>query len=423
MDLLDYDERMAILLQEVQGERHGEFFFPTLAGVAFSNNPFRWTTRIRREDGFLRLVWGLGTRAVERVSHDYPRMVALSHPDLRPEVGAAQIRRYSQHATDVVNLAENRYETKAVADLLSMDFPSAKLLVSVQRDDYLQPPVAYDPSVSPDDLVLTFDNLLTKTRFVPLMKSILSRLDERFGRHVDVEFTADILPGYPEPEFLVHLLQCRPQASRDPGFAVEIPTTVSEADILFTADRLVPQGTVGRIRHIVFVDPRSYARIPDEATRLQIARVVGHLNRCLDKKSFILMGPGRWGSANLDLGVKVSYADIYNTAMLIEIGLSDGGSAPEASYGTHFFQDLVEAGIYPLALFPDQGESLFNWKFLLGSPNILARLLPDFRGYADHVRVIDVPAASGGRMLEVIMDGESSQALAYLRRYPVARGR
>ncbi len=417
MGLLDYDERMAILLQEVQGERHGDFFFPTLAGVAFSNNPFRWTTKIRREDGFLRLVWGLGTRAVDRVAHDYPRMVALSHPSLRPEVGATEIKRYSQHLVDVINLAENQFQTLPIPGLLSMDFPSARQLVSVDRGGYLQPLLTYDLSISPRDLVLTFENLLAKTQFVPLMKAILGTLSERFGRHVDVEFTADIVSNYPQPDFMVHLLQCRSQASHEVGEAVEIPTTISEADTLFTADRLVPQGRVQRIRYIVFVDPEGYAHLPDETTRLQVARVVGKLNQVLEKKRFVLMGPGRWGSANIDLGVKVTYADIYNAAMLIEIGLSDGGSAPELSYGTHFFLDLVETEIHPLALYPDQGETVFNWRFFRESPNVLAALVPDCAQYADYVRVIDVSAVAQGRLLEVIMDGDKSQALAYLRYY------
>jgi hypothetical protein len=415
MGLLDYDERMAILLQEVEGERHGDYFYPTLAGVAFSDNPFRWTSKIRREDGFLRLVWGLGTRAVDRVAHDYPRMVALSHPDLRPEVGANQIKRYSQHCADVINLVENEFQTKPVTDLLSMDFPSARLLVSVDRGEYLQPPLAYDPDVLPQNLVLTFENLLTRTRFVSLMKSLLKTLADRFGRHVDVEFTAEIIPGHPQPQFCVHLLQCRPQASQESVEAIRIPTTVSEADILFTADRLVPQGRVQRIEYVIFVDPEGYARLRDETTRLQVARLVGTLNKVLDTKRFILMGPGRWGSNNPDLGVKVTYADIYNTAMLIEIGLSDGGSAPEASYGTHFFQDLVEAEIYPLALYPGQGEVVFNWRFFRGSPNVLGDLLPGYARYADTIRVIHVPEVSNGRLLEVIMDGESNQALGYLR--------
>ena len=345
-------------------------------------------------------------------------MVALSHPTLRPEVSAAEIKRYSQHFAEVINLAKNKAEVKAVTDLLTMDFPSARLLVSVDKGGYVQPPLAYDPGVPARDLVLTFDNLLTRTQFVALMKQILRTLSDRFGRHVDVEFTASIVPGYPEPDFVVHLLQCRPQASQQAGRRVEVPTTVSEADTVFTADRLVPDGRVQGIRYVVFVDPEAYNHLPDETTRLQLARVVGKLNQVLEKKSFILMGPGRWGSANIDLGVKVTYADIYNTAMLIEIGLSDGGSAPEASYGTHFFQDLVEARIFPLALFPDQGDTVFNWDFFRNSPNALADLLPTGAPYADYIRVIDVPSASDGQLLEVIMDGESSQAIAYLRQHP-----
>jgi hypothetical protein len=249
------------------------------------------------------------------------------------------------------------------------------------------------------------------------MKTILQTIEGCFGRHVDVEFTADIVTGYPQPEFTIHLLQCRPQAHREAAAAFQVPTTVAEADTLFAGDRLVPRGRVQCIRHIVFVDPEAYDHIPDETTRLQLARVVGQLNKVLEEKSFILMGPGRWGSANLDLGVKVTYADIYKTAMLIEIGLSDDGSAPEVSYGTHFFQDLVEAEIYPLALYPDQGETMVNWRFFRESPNVLADLLPDSAKYADYVRVIDVPAVAQGRLLEVIMDDEESKALAYLRRY------
>ncbi len=98
-NLVDFDERMAILVQPVEGQRYGQYFFPMLAGVGFSRNPFRWSAKIRREGGLLRMVCGLGTRAVDRVAHDYPRMVALSHPHLRPETGAGKVRHYSQHFT------------------------------------------------------------------------------------------------------------------------------------------------------------------------------------------------------------------------------------------------------------------------------------------------------------------------------------
>lgn len=416
--LLDYDERMAILLQEVQGERHGDYFFPTLAGVGFSHNPFRWSPKIRREDGFVRMVWGMGTRAVDRVAHDYPRMVALSHPDLRPEVGAIEIRRYSQHYVDVINLAENEFETVPVHQILSMEFPSARLLVSIDKGDYLQRPLAYDPSVPANKLVLTFDNLLSRTRFVALLKRMLQVLDTYFGCSVDVEFTVDIVPGHPQPDFRIHLLQCRPQALEKDPQTVKMPTTVAQSDVVFTADRLVPQGRVQRIRYAVFVDPRAYARIPDETTRLQIARVVGRLNQALEEKSFILVGPGRWGSSSPELGVKVTYADIYDTAMLVELGLAEAdGAAPEVSYGTHFFQDLIEANIYPLAVYPDQGDVIFAWDFFLNAPNHLVEVVPEAAGYAEYVRLIDVAEASGGKLLEVIMDSEQGKAMGYLRDY------
>jgi len=234
---------------------------------------------------------------------------------------------------------------------------------------------------------------------------------------VDVEFTADIIPGYPEPDFRIHLLQCRPQAGYHTGPSGDVPATVTEANILFLSDRLVPQGRVQRIRYAVYVDPMAYNRLPDETTRLEIARAVGRLNQALAGQSFILIGPGRWGSNNASLGVKATYADIYNTAMLIEIGLSGGGSA-EPSYGTHFFQDLVEAHIYPLALYPEEKGTVFRWDFFQDSPNALAGLLPDMASYARYVRVIDIPAVTGGQLLEVIMDGEKGEALGYLRTYP-----
>jgi hypothetical protein len=129
------------------------------------------------------------------------------------------------------------------------------------------------------------------------------------------------------------------------------------------------------------------------------------------------MGPGRWGSSNLDLGVKVTYADIFNTQMLIEIGLNGDGGAPEVSHGTHFFQDLVESRIFPLAIFPQQPDMEFDWRFLDEAPNLLAQLIPEDAAWAEIVRVIEVPAVREGRMLEVVMSADEERALAYFKQY------
>jgi hypothetical protein len=414
MGLLDYDERMALLIQEVQGDHHGRYLYPTLAGVGYSRNPFRWNPQIRREDGFLRLVWGLGTRAVDRVDNDFPRMVALSHPNLRPDAGAHEIRRHSQHLVDLIDLARNELVTQPVAATLPLDDPALPYLVSEDHGDYIQPLFSDARLAPPGHLVLTFDGLLKKTPFVPLMKALLKRLETVYDFPVDVEFTADILTAKNQPRVLVHLLQCRPHAQYEPSQKAPIPAHVPDAAKIFSAHRLIPQGIVSHIRYIVYICPEKYANA-NPTVKLELARVVGRLNKLLDGETFILMGPGRWGSMNPDLGVHVSYADICNTRVLVEIALPRGEGIPEVSYGTHFFQDLVEARIYPLPLFPAESGAIFNRAFFQSAPNALAALLPPDATHAEYVQVIDVPAASDGRTLEIVMDEDRSQALAYLK--------
>src|ERR1051325_2514906 len=129
--LLDYDERMAILLQEVQGERHRQYYFPALAGVAYSYSPIVWNPRFKREDGFMRLVMGLGTRAVDRIAGDYPRMINLSHPQLRPDATPKAIRYYSQHFVDALDLEKNTISTVPAEKVLGSDYAPLRWLVSV----------------------------------------------------------------------------------------------------------------------------------------------------------------------------------------------------------------------------------------------------------------------------------------------------
>jgi hypothetical protein len=414
--LVDYDERMAILLQKVQGSPYRDYFFPMVAGVGYSRNPFRWNPKIRREDGFLRLVWGVGTRAVERVPNDYPRIVALSHPHLRPEVGAAKIRKYSQHFVDVVDLKENVFKTLPVREVIGDDYPALRSLASVDRGGYLAPMLSRLDASNPDDLVLTFDALIQDARFIDLMKTALTRLEQYYHWPVDIEFTLDIAPKYPRTEYTLNLLQCRPLVSHEWTGDIAIPEDIPERDVLFEARKLVPQGVVSGVRYIVYVDPQHYSHVPDYVTRLELARVVGRINKRLEGERFILMGPGRWGSSNLDLGVKVTYADIYNAKVLVEIPLTREGSTAEASYGTHFFQDLVEAEIFPLPITPGENGARLNTAFLTESPNYLSALLPGDTAYMRYIRVIDVPMVTGGKYLEVAMNGDQERALGYLKR-------
>jgi hypothetical protein len=413
--LLDYDERMAVLIQKVEGKRFGRYLFPSVAGVAFSRNPFRWNRKIRREDGLLRIVWGLGTRAVDRVANDYPRMVALCHPQLRPEKTAQEIRRYSQHFVDLIDLTENRMKTLPVAEVISADYPGIRLLAALDKGDYVQPIFSLGGGLDASTMILTFDGLVQDATFISTMKVVVETLERYYDVPVDVEFAVDILPERPRPGYSLHLLQCRPLSSHEWAEDLQLPTDVSDGDKLFSARKLVPHGVVSNIDHIVYVDPEVYSRIAERSLKLEVGRVIGRLNKQLEDKRFILMGPGRWGSSNIDLGVKVTYADIYNTRVLVEIAMGKDGEGPEVSYGTHFFQDLVESGIYPLPLYPNDEGVIFNQAFLERASNLLPDLLPADVPYADYVKVIDIPEASGGRFLEIVMNAEQEQALAYLK--------
>lgn len=416
MGLTDYDERMAVLIQKVEGQRHGRYYFPDFAGVGFSFNPYVWSKRIDREAGLLRLVAGLGTRAVDRVGSDYPRMVALSHPELRPEWGAPMLRRYSQHHIDVLDLEANDFKTLPITEVIGPKYPALPAVFSAAEDGSVRQINRPIMKMDPTEVVVTFDNMLTKGAFSEIMRESLSILEEAYRRPVDIEFAGQVVTTRPHPQPRIALLQCRPLSKRREGRSVEIPTDIPEEDIIFTANQQVPHGCVDDLRYIIYVDPRAYARIPQPHVRIEVGQVIGRLNHALAGKPFILMGPGRWGTSNIQLGVKVTYADIYNTRVLIEVAYSEDGSTPEVSYGTHFFQDLVEANIYPLPLYPDDPDSTYNEAFFQSAPNHLSEILPADVRYAAYIKVIDVPATCNGAVLSVIMNSEEEQAVGFLKR-------
>jgi hypothetical protein len=211
----------------------------------------------------------------------------------------------------------------------------------------------------------------------------------------------------------LHVLQCRPKSSLRGGKVAPLPLHLPAADKLFFTDRMVPQGEVNGVEYLVFVDPARYSRVGSPAERLEVAQVVGRLNKALEGKAFLLMGPGRWGSSNYQLGVPVSYADIYNARALVELSVGPGGLAPDPSYGTHFFQDLVESGIYSLAIHTNgaAGESgeYLNWDFLARAKDRLSAVLPG-QAPLDCLKVIEVAAERQGQKVDVRMDGEKALA-------------
>jgi hypothetical protein len=408
--LLDVHEEMGVMIQEVVGARAGRYFLPAFAGVAFSHNEFRWSPRIRRDDGLVRMVPGLGTRAVDRVGDDYPVLVAPGQPGLRANVTPDEIVRYCPRRIDVINLETRQFETVDIDDVVrecGRDFPGFTQIFSVLEDGRLHVPPRFGLDVEHADLVVTFDGLTQHSSFMARMRALLRVLAEKLGYPVDLEFASDGRDFY--------LLQCRPQSSSHDTTASVIPADLPANCMVFSANRYVSNGRVPDLTHIVYVDPDAYARLPDLETLKDVGRAVGQLNKVLPRRQFVLIGPGRWGSrGDVHLGVSVTYSDINNTALLMEVAARRGSYVPEVSFGTHFFQDLVEAEIRYLPLFPDDHGQVFRPELIAAMPNRLAELVPDFAHLAAAVHVADVSGSTGGLVLRVLMNGDIEQAVGFL---------
>jgi hypothetical protein len=414
--LLDYDDMMSVLIQQVVGKRYGKYFFPEMSGVAFSWNEYCWTSAIDPADGVARIVHGLGTRAVDRGGDDYPRLVPLGRPDLRPEASLKERLKYSQRYVDVLNLDTGQLESPHFVELYNAirgehtDQYVPRLAVSVVVDESLRRPGIFPASLETGGAAITFDGVITQTDFPALLRRVLKMLESAYGVPVDIEFACQ--------DDKLYILQCRPLAHRtESGGPVRMPVPREDQTVLFDTGRdIFRSASVTDIRYIVYVDGRKYRLLREPADKLEVARTVGRINRSLRGERFVIAGPGRWGSVNLDLGVKAGYGDINNALVLIEIALDQAGYRPEVSYGTHFFQDLVEAEIIPLPLFPGDTGNL-DGDFLDTAQNSLdAVLTPELRPgnpVAGAVKVIDLDAAGRGR-LSVYLDASSIRGIGLI---------
>ncbi|MDB4433275.1 pyruvate, phosphate dikinase, partial [bacterium] len=409
-NLIDFQEGMGILIQEVVGTEVGHYFLPAFAGAAMSHNEFRWSPRIRREDGLIRMVPGLGTRAVDRLGDDYPILVAPGQPDLHVNATVDERIRYSPRHLDAVDLESNRFETVELNDFLREcgdQMPAIEQLVSVHENGQLRQPNVGEFDFQRHDSVAAFEGLLTRTPFVKKIHALLELLKRELHTPVDIEFASDGRDLY--------LLQCRAQNPGKHSAPAPIPRNIPRRRTVFSANRYVTNGTVHNVTHIVYVDPEEYGRLGNVEELTSVGRAVSKLNKLLPKRQFILMGPGRWGSrGDIKRGVAVTYSDINNTAMLIEIARTKHGHTPDLSFGTHFFQDLVEASIRYLPLYPDDEDVIFNHTFLTRSGNLLADIAPEYASLAEVVFVIDVAKASDEQLLQILMNGDLDEAAGIL---------
>jgi hypothetical protein len=381
--------------------------------VAFSRNLYRWSPQIRQEDGFVRLVFGLGTRAVDMVGDDYPRLVALSHPRLHSSSDVRAIKRYSQRKVDLIDIEANSFTAVPVREVFDADCPPLRLIAQVDEDGDLVP--IRSRLADPAKMVVTFDGLLSRTSFAASLRAALKLLETHYKSPVDTEFALEITDPEGKPDVQITLLQCRPQSHIQDGMESHIPVDLAEKDIIFSTQTMVPQGAVREIRYVLFVPSEGYFSLESQVERTLLERAIGQLNAALKDEVFIAVGPGRWGTSTPDLGVHVAYSDIYNARALVELAGESVGASPEPSFGTHFFQDLMEANIYPLGVFLDDENTIFKRDFFYDTPNRLGEFLTvDTPRVANALRLIAVGDYRPNHHLDLMMDASKSYAVAFL---------
>jgi pyruvate,water dikinase len=408
--LLDCSEEMGVMIQEVVGRRIGPYFFPLYAGVGFSNNEFRWSPRIKREDGLLRMVMGLGTRAVDRVGDDFPILVSPGQPKLRVNYVSSELQKYSPQMMDVLDMENNQFVTVPISEIINKygsQVPFIGQVASVLKDDIITEYNKFTTDLETDQVIITFDGLISKTPVIQQLQSIMTLLAERLGFPVDIEFASDGESLY--------LLQCRPQSKRQDNIPAAIPTNIAAQSTIFTANKYISNGKVTGIKTVIYVDPEEYGKLESHQYLMRVGSAVGELNRILYRRSFILMGPGRWGSrGDIKLGVSVTYSDISNSAMLIEIAQKKSKHQPELSFGTHFFQDLVEANIKYLPLYPEDKGITFSKSFFHRNSNSLESILPAYADLSHVIKVINISENYFRKELVILMNADLEKAVAYL---------
>ncbi|BAU57923.2 phosphoenolpyruvate synthase [Halorhodospira halochloris] len=379
--LADQEEPMALLLQRVNGRYHGKYYFPDAAAVGISRNIFVWDSDMDPSAGMLRLVMGLGTRAVDRIGGDHACVVGLDQPSKRPFRDRDDLYRFSQHQVDVLDVAANELATLSLRDLTKSDddLPLSRLAEFDRRAS------AQAKSMGDTSAVwrLTFTPLLRDKGFVDLARSILRTLEEAYEHPVDIELTIHFDA---DGNSFVNLVQCRPLPTLGSAIPRPMPAELPPAQLFFATQGHFMGGNIDlNIERVVHVDGHKYSQL-STSQKYQVARIVGAINRSLvtgfddrnrsaprsisveaeagagvdPEARLLLIGPGRWGTSSPELGVPVRFADINNVAALVEVAELGGDLIPDLSYGSHFFQDLVESGIAYIALFPADSDTTYN---------------------------------------------------------------
>ncbi len=386
--LFDKDEQMAILVQRVSGDYYNDYFFPHIAGVGNSKNLYVWDRNMDVDAGMLRLVLGLGTRAVDRTSGDHVRIVCLDDPLRRSPMHSSDQKRFTQHQADVLSLGENILTERKVEELYDLDLKTAdNLLFKLDIETMNRLRSLGYTDVKPS-YILDFNKMLAETGFAKLMKDMMTLLAKIYDYPVDIEFTGN----FTQDGLKVNLLQCRPLQTRGLGKSVSIPKIDDMNECLFYTNGNFMGGNVRlSIDYVIMVDTKAYLGLPEQEKH-SVARHIGKINAKLKGSNVMLIGPGRWGTTTPSIGVPVHFSEICNMSVICEVADEALGFLPELSYGSHFFQDLVEMQIFYVAVFVGEKDVVFNSQYIMSNKNILQDICPYSKNLSEVIFVCETKA-------------------------------
>ena len=403
--LLDVDEQMALLIQKVAGQRYGSFYMPVAAGMGCSYNPYKWMENMNPDAGMIRMVMGLGTRAVERTPGDYPRLVGLDRAQANLRTTVAERHKYSQRNVDVMDYASNSLCTKRLEEVID-ELPGWQKKLVLSHDTEAEELLAQRGKYK-QVLFADCQGMVNNDLFIQMVKDILGMLQEVYGRPVDVEFAVNSMA---KGEWELNLLQCRPlQASISEK--IHIPEEKVK-EFLFDVRRTsMRRSKMEKLDIIVWVDPRKYYEYP-YAKKFHVAQKIDEINRHYEEtdKKMMLLVPGRIGTSSPELGVPVVYANISAFCAICEVAYSEVGYHPELSYGSHMFQDLVEADVYYGAINENSKTRCYQPRLLKQHPNIFPELFPGNEELGGIIKVYDVSDCNA----QLLLDSKKGRAVCWL---------
>ncbi|MDR1516210.1 MAG: PEP/pyruvate-binding domain-containing protein [Synergistaceae bacterium] len=383
------EDMMGIAIMRISGRWRGGYYYPTTAGVGLSYNGRRWTTRIKREDGLIRMVFGLGTMSTKR---GYARTYSLTNPFLRPEgSNAYNVMKTSQERFHAIERESGELVTVDIKEVwrdkfrYHPDFSTYASLYMYDENQGYFTPLDKSCIFSPAEgkVCMPFESFpRVHKKFFETMSKLMPLLQEKMGAYADIEFSYEPL------ENRIELLQARPLWIHEMQ-GQTLPPSLQHCETILSADRMVTDGSRDNIKYLVLVDHRIYS---ESGEFNKIARSLGEMNKKLFPEKYILVAPGRVGSSSPELGVPVRYDEITGVACIIEVGIPRTGQMPELSYGTHFFSDLETDEVMYMPVFQGESNNVFNeaWfektPFVYGEHKAIRLYKGDFHVYmnGDH---------------------------------------